>query len=142
MNIPKYIILLLLFSTSILSFAQTETITYTESTEDIVNPDRGFYHPYDCHSSNFEPFVLSDLQSRRTTAFTPWQGNYSVRTSVILRHYILDSFVNTDDLSTAFLDNVQADFDIARRCDFGSTKWFHWRLGRAVLHRLFWRCLR
>lgn len=114
MNILKHLFVFTLFGVSILSFAQTQTITYTESTEDIVNPDRGFYHPYDCHSSNFEPFVLSDLQSRRTTAFTPWQGNYSVRTSVILRHYILDSFVNTDDLSTTFLNNVQADFDIAR----------------------------
>ncbi len=114
MNTSKYFPTLLLLFTSIIAFSQTQTITYTESTADIVNPDRGFYHPYDCHSSNFTPLVLTDLQSRRTTYFTPWQGNYSVRTSVILRHYILDSFVNTDDLSTAFLNNVQADFDIAR----------------------------
>lgn len=95
--------------------AQTNNITYQESFEDFTNPDRGFYHPIDCHASNFTPLVLSDLQSRRTTEFTPFQGNYTVKTSLILRHYILDAFVQTDNLSSDFLSKVQADFDIAKQ---------------------------
>lgn len=106
--------LLLLLCQNALLVAQTQNVTYTESLEDIVNPDRGFYTPYNAYASNFEPLVLSDLQSKRSTAFTPWQGNYTVKTSVFFRHYILDAFVNTDDLSTAFLNNLQGDFNTAR----------------------------
>ncbi|MEZ4885271.1 MAG: DUF4832 domain-containing protein [Chitinophagales bacterium] len=115
MNLPKYLLTFLLLSPFILLFPQNQTVTYNESFDDILNPDRGFYHPIDCHTSNFQPLLLSDLQSKRTTAFTPWQGNYSIRISVILRHYILDSFVNTDNLSTTFLNHLQSDFDIARQ---------------------------
>ncbi|MFK7907958.1 MAG: DUF4874 domain-containing protein, partial [Chitinophagales bacterium] len=104
----------LLLYQNITLLSQNQSVTYTESLEDIVNPDRGFYAPYNAYTSNFSSFVLSDLQSKRTTAFTPWQGNYSVKTSVIFRHYVLDAFVNTDDLSAAFLTNLQGDFNTAR----------------------------
>jgi len=93
----------------------SQTVTYTPSTEDFMNPDRGFYHPFDAKTSAFTPLSLSDLISRRTTPYTPFQGNYTVQTSMILRHYILDSFQGVDTLSTTFLNNLQADFDIARQ---------------------------
>ena len=96
-------------------FVQSQTVTYTSSDEDFMNPDRGFYHPVDVKSSNYIPLSLSDLQSKRTTPYMPWQGNYTVRTSLILRHFIMDSFVGVDNLSQTFLDAVQADFDIARQ---------------------------
>ena len=106
-----FILLFLLFSFVSLS----QTVNYTASNEDFMNPDRGFYHPIDVKSSNFIPLSLSDLQNRRTTEFMPYMGNYMVRTSLILRHFIMDSFVESNNLSQSFLDDVQSDFDIARQ---------------------------
>lgn len=90
------------------------TLNYIESDEDISNPDRGFYYPYTTLASSFEALDKNDLIARRTTAYTPFQANYTVRSSVALRHYVLDSFVNNDTLSESFLSQVSADFDIAR----------------------------
>ena len=94
--------------------AQT-TVTYTPSTADIVNPDRGFYHPAaSAYTSNFQPLSVSDLISRRTTPFTPDGANYQVRTSLIFRYYVLDSFVDTDVIAPTFLAQLQEDFDRVR----------------------------
>jgi len=84
------------------------TLNYIESDEDISNPDRGFYYPYTTLASSFEALDKNDLIARRTTAYTPFQANYTVRSSVALRHYVLDSFVNNDTLSESFLSQVSA----------------------------------
>lgn len=105
----------LFFAIFIVSDVHAQTVTYTASTEDIVNPDRGFYHPIHTHTSSFTPLNLSELQSRRMNPFTPFEGNYMVRTSLIFRHYVMDSFVGTDDLSATFLNNLQADMSTARQ---------------------------
>lgn len=114
-NITFFIIICFLLSCCAVEQlnAQTQNVNYTESFDDIINPDRGFYYPINCFASDFIPLNISQLQSLKTN-FTPYQGNYQVKTSLILRHYILDSFVNTPSLSTDFLNNLQADFDIAR----------------------------
>ncbi len=104
--------------TLILLFSQVlhaQTVTYTASTVDIINPDRGFYHPIAVQTSSFVPLDLNDLIAKRQTAFQPWQATYTVRSSMVFRHYVLDSFVGTDVLSTTFLNQMQADFDIARQ---------------------------
>ncbi len=104
MKFQNYFFFLLLFlCQSTLLLAQTQNVTYTESLEDIVNPDRGFYTPYNAYASDFDPLVLSDLQSKRTTTFTPWQGNYTVKTSVFFRQ-LLDAEYNTVERQVAFLD--------------------------------------
>lgn len=108
-----FLILIAVAFANISSIAQT--VTYTASTEDFMNPDRGFYYPISTYSSNFVPLVANDLISRRTTAFTPWQGNYTVRTSLIFRYYVLDSFTGTDNISSSFLNSLQADFNTARQ---------------------------
>lgn len=90
------------------------TINYVESDADIANPDRGFYYPYTSSTSSFIALAKNDLVQRRTSAYTPFQANYTVKSSIALRHYVLDSFVNTDTLSSDFLDQVQADFNTAR----------------------------
>ncbi len=90
------------------------TINYVESDEDITNPDRGFYYPYTTNTSSFTALTENELVERRINAYTPFQANYTVKSSIALRHYVLDSFVNTNTLSDNFLDNVQADFNTAR----------------------------
>jgi len=92
-----------------------QTISYTESFEDFVNPDRGFYKPMHVKASQFESLKLANLQSIRNTPFTPYMGNYSVKTSLVYRQYLLDSFIGTNTLSQTFLNNLETDFNIARQ---------------------------
>ncbi|MFK7937339.1 MAG: DUF4832 domain-containing protein [Saprospiraceae bacterium] len=101
-----------------------QTVTYTSSNEDFMNPDRGFYHPVAAaYASNFELMDVTDLINKRTSEFTPaadddnveLRGNYQVRTSLIFRYYVLDSYVNTDNIPTSYLQNLEADFAIARQ---------------------------
>lgn len=93
--------------------AQTQTVSYTASQEDIVNPDRGFYHPIfpAGDMNNFTPIDAADLISKRQTLFTPFSASYQIRTGLFFRYYILDN--STDDLS-AFTPLLQQDFDAVR----------------------------
>src|SRR6187551_2865132 len=93
------------------SFAQS--VTYTESTAEIQNPDRGFYTPLNGVASSFTPLTATQLASLRNNPFTPWQGNYTVSPTIIFRHYVLDIF-KASALSASFLSGVQTDFDAAR----------------------------
>ncbi len=93
--------------------SQTSTVTYTASDEDIMNPDRGFYYPTITYASNHTPLVASNLISRRTTYFTPYQASYDVRTSLVFRYFVLDDFKNSA-ISTNYLSLIEADFNTAR----------------------------
>ncbi len=95
--------------------SHAQTVNYLPSSEDFMNPDRGFYFPTQTDASNFVPLDLADLVSRRTLPYTPWQANYQVRTSLVYRNYVLDAFVNTDNLSTNFLNLMEQDFITARQ---------------------------
>ena len=90
----------------------SQTINYTESDEDILNPDRGFYTPYNGIASNFTPLNAGNLQFIRS-GYIPFSATYSTKTSIVFRHYVLDSFVNSE-ISSDFLTKIQDDFDIAR----------------------------
>lgn len=103
-----FLFCLTLFTVSL--FAQT--VNYIESNEDILNPDRGFYTPYNGIASNFTPLIASNLEFIRS-GYTPFSANYTTKTSIVFRHYILDTFVNTD-ISSDFITKIQTDFDIAR----------------------------
>ncbi|MEP1893987.1 MAG: DUF4832 domain-containing protein, partial [Cyclobacteriaceae bacterium] len=102
---------MLLLSMAFLGYSQT--VTYTESFDDFMNPDRGFYAPFNGVASSFTPLSQTTLEGLRTTSFTPYGGTYTVRTSVILRHYVLDSYVNST-IPQSFLDKIEDDFDVAR----------------------------
>ncbi len=93
--------------------AQTSTINYSMSNEDIVNPDRGFYFPTVTYASNHTPLSESQLIANRTNYFTPWQATYDVRTSLVFRYFVLDDFVNAP-IRSSYLDTIQTDFNTAR----------------------------
>jgi hypothetical protein len=113
MRLSLYALMLLLFGNTL---ASAQTVTYTPSNQDIVNPDRGFYHPVAPASGNsFANLDLQGLINKRTTPFTPYQANYSVRTSLVFRYYLLDAFTGTDTISAAYLNDLQTDFNIARQ---------------------------
>ena len=90
-----------------------QNVTYTESTAEIKNPNRGFYTPINGVASSFTPLTASQLASIKNNPFTPWQGNYAVSPTIIFRHYVLDIF-KSSGLSATFLNGVQADFNAAR----------------------------
>lgn len=98
----------------LLQTSSNETVTYTESDEDFMNPDRGFYYPISTSASNFTALDVNQLIAVRTNEFTPWQGNYQVRASLIFRYYVLDDFVNAP-ISNTFLNQLQTDFNTARQ---------------------------
>jgi len=104
------------------------TKNYAESFDDFMNPDRGFYHPYDSEGWGaadgiFVALNESELRDRRIgTPFFPgqqWDSQgyidpaYSVNTSIILRHYVLDDFTSSN-ISQDFLNKIQTDFNRAR----------------------------
>ena len=88
------------------------TITYKESSEDFPNPERGFYQAYGTKASKYETLSVEKLKSLRI----PHQvkgANYKVINSLVLREFLLDSFVHLP-LSNQFLENVRMDFQTIR----------------------------
>ncbi len=87
-------------------------VTYQESVEDFLNPERGFYRTASTSSSNFISLDKQTLQSYRTVSTIPG-SKYKVASSLLYRVYILDDFKNKP-LSQDFLKKMEEDFEIAR----------------------------
>ena len=93
--------------------AQTTTVTYPTSSEDITNPERGIYQYSETYGSNPIPLNETDLIDKRTIFWTPFDANYQVKSTLVFRYVVLDNFVNSD-ISTAFLTSMEQDFNTAR----------------------------
>lgn len=87
-------------------------ITYQESTEVFVNPERGFYRTASTLSSSFIPLDKNTLIGYRKGQTIPGT-QYSVSSSLLYRVYILDNFKNRP-LSEDFLKRMNEDFEIVR----------------------------
>lgn len=114
LNMKHFVCLIILLMSLTSNTVTAAEMTFTESNEDFNNPDRGFYYPYTTLTSGFTPLNYDDLVNRRTTAYTPFNANYTVTSTIALRHYVMDSYRSTDTLPAAFLDNIQTDFSTAR----------------------------
>lgn len=112
LNIGQALFLVLMMLTSISLSAQTTTVSYTSSSSDIPNPERGFYYYTITEASNYNSLDVNDLISKRTP-YTPPSANYMVHATLVFRYVVLDSYLNSD-IPSNFLDLMQADFDIAR----------------------------
>ena len=88
------------------------SITYTESTEDIVNPERGFFQYAEIRASNYIPLDQATLASYRSSQKINGAA-YSVSCSLVYVEYVLDSFLNSP-ISSSFLTNLNHDFAAAR----------------------------
>ncbi|WP_339720692.1 DUF4832 domain-containing protein [uncultured Paraglaciecola sp.] len=86
---------------------------YLKSDEDIANPGRGFYQHTETQTSSFSPLSKAELIANRND-YQASDGSYSVKSTIILRAFILDNYVNNPILSNQTLTNIQGDFDIAR----------------------------
>ncbi len=94
--------------------AQEKTVTYIESKEDIVNPERGFYIPTETRASRFTPLSDSLLMAYRSMLQQRGKASYGVKVSLIYRGYELDSYKH-QTLPDTFLIKLQHDFDVVRK---------------------------
>ncbi|MGW0231192.1 DUF4832 domain-containing protein [Actinopolymorpha singaporensis] len=82
--------------------------TYAASTQNIANPERGFYHHTETHfradGSGYEALDPATLRG--------WREREHV--TQILRVFYLEKFAGTDTIDQAYLSRVGADFATAR----------------------------
>src|SRR3978361_1657763 len=83
-------------------------VSYTESTEDFPNPERGFYRYSEVHSSSYTVLTEAELKAYRSPQSIE-SANYQVASTLVFRYYILDDVVNTA-ISASFLTNIKKDF--------------------------------
>ncbi len=89
-----------------------KNISYVESQEDFVNPERGFYRYSETRTSNFILLNQQQLAGYRSLQGIP-TATYQVLSSLVFRYYIFDNFKNSP-ISAAILNNITADMQIAR----------------------------
>ena len=92
--------------------SNSQKVTYQESTEDFVNPERGFYRYSATNSSSFQQLDKNTLLSYRVGAIVPGIQNKFL-SSLLFRNYVLDNF-KTGAISQDFLGKMNQDFEIAR----------------------------
>jgi hypothetical protein len=88
------------------------TNTYTVSTEDFANPERGFYMQADNYASA-PSSVPASLASYRTNGINSPGNVYTTKISLVLRLFYLDTFVNAP-ISSNYLGLIQKDFNAIR----------------------------
>ncbi|KAK7115511.1 uncharacterized protein [Littorina saxatilis] len=81
--------------------------TYSDSSEDLENPHRGFAEQIVTWSHNHVPLTKSQLDGlRQSTGIT-----------VVLRHFVLDTFLNSP-ISDDFLNKIRHDLDVIDSASF------------------------
>lgn len=92
--------------------SDSQYIIFTESQEDFVNPDRGFYRYSETRSSNYQNLSVSTL-TRNREATSSSGSSYDSYNSLVFRYFVLGDFTNSP-ISSEYLSEIQEDFDIAR----------------------------
>lgn len=90
-----------------------EVVSYTADNTDFPNPERGFYRYSETSAANFVPLYLVEVKGYRSLQ-SIYTANYSVLSTLVFRYYVLEGF-NNAPLPAALLNNISADFDIARQ---------------------------
>jgi len=88
------------------------TVTYTESTEDFPNPERGFYRYTETTTSNFTALDANTLKGYRQLQSIS-NANYRVYSTLVFRYYVLDDVKNTA-ISQTTLAKINEDMEAAR----------------------------
>ncbi|PHI18391.1 hypothetical protein CEQ90_18260 [Lewinellaceae bacterium SD302] len=104
--------LLSLFFLFVAGLCAQTTINYSSTDEDFPNPERGFYRYSETRTSNYSPLNQTTLENYRNPQ-TPFNANYSVRSTLVFRYFVLDNYVS-GAISTADLNLIANDFAIAR----------------------------
>ena len=88
------------------------TNTYSVSSEDFANPERGFYIQADSYASA-PSAVPANLANLRINGNNSPGNTYTAKISLLLRVWYLDTFVNVP-ISTNFLNSIQTDLNSVR----------------------------
>lgn len=110
MSLRFFTVLAALFANSFL-VAQT-TITYQSSTDDFANPERGFYRYSSTSSTAYSLLDQTTLEGYRSLHM-PFGASYSIYSTLVFRYFFLEDF-KSSNISQAYLDNMQTDFNTAR----------------------------
>ncbi len=96
------------------SRASTNTTnTYTASTTDFVNPERGWYRYTETRAANYTLLDSASLVAYRSL-HQPSSANYTIYASLIQRNFYLENF-KAGPISAAYLQNMQTDFNTIRK---------------------------
>ncbi len=90
-----------------------EQITFVKSDEDIANPGRGFYQHFETTTQPYISLNINNITPNGSN-YQASDSSYTAKSTLILRAIILDDFVNTAILPDDLLNNIQADFDVAK----------------------------
>ncbi|MFD1629773.1 DUF4832 domain-containing protein [Pseudopedobacter beijingensis] len=88
------------------------TVTYTESTADFPNPERGFYRYSETRTSSFTVLDINTLKGYRLLQSIS-NANYRVYSTLVFRYYVLDN-VKTTAIPQGTLDKINEDMAAAR----------------------------
>lgn len=88
----------------VIASMQSQTVSYLASTENIANPERGFYKWFMGNSTG----TFTPLDPVKLTSF-----RVSDKITLVLRLYLLDAF-KTTPISQDFLDKMKNDFEVLR----------------------------
>ena len=92
--------------------AQTTTVTYTASSANFPNPERGFYKYSDTQSSSSGGYGLLNQSS-----LTNYRTNQNI--TLVFRYFYLNDFVNSA-IPQSYLNNMQTDFNRIRNAGLKS----------------------
>ena len=87
-------------------------LSYSESDEDFVNPERGFYRASRVESNAYDVLSVDTLKKYRTETFSRG-ASYATHNSLVFRYFVLGDFID-QPISQEYLDDMQKDFDAAR----------------------------
>jgi len=92
--------------------AQTATVTYTASSVNFPNPERGFYKYSDTESSSSSTYNLLNQST-----LTNYRTNQNI--TLVFRYFYLNDFVNSS-IPQSYLNNMQTDFNRIRNAGLKS----------------------
>jgi|GEM_PF-751248 len=107
-----FILILFVCLTTGYGLSAQVTVSYTPSTEDFVNPERGFYRYTETRSGNYNALDANVLATFRDS-YTAFGADYSIKSSLAFRYFFLEDFTG-GPISQVYLDAVAADFAAAR----------------------------
>lgn len=93
--------------------AQKAKRQYKETSEPIINPERGFYAPSGTKASKFEGLQVAQLKKYRDEPQQMNRASYKIKFSLIYRGYELDIFKDKP-LSEEFLSELEKDLMAVR----------------------------
>ena len=111
-NIKIVFCLSLVFLCHGIANAQYRAISYTGSSEDFPNPERGFYLASGSRPGEFSEENLIKL--RTISSIKSPKANYATYITLIYKGYLLTAF-REKAISQAFLQQLQSDFDVIRK---------------------------